>query len=371
MAFLCLDLAIHHRDLTTGQGITRQAFDLFALEHIVINGRLLAVGGNGFFLFRIPDHQIGIRSNQNRTLFRVTIQDLGDVGRGHGDKFVHRDPPCCNPVGPQHRHPVLKPAGAIGDLGKVTHARAFLLGCKGAVISRNHRKRATLQTRPQAVLVLFVAERWRHHAPRSMVPILVEILRFVQRQVLDQRLAPNAFALHTGATDGFVAFLTRRMHHIERRPSHIGNHDGTVCCLALDLRRAGIGVGLGSGVAFGQQLRGQFGHHIAIFGMHQRGCPQFGAAFEGRIQFVIIHHQRALVGKEMLEGVDAAPDDFFHVVKHLLAPPCHGHVEGIITVGAGRFIVPAFQRIQQAFARVGQGKIHHHRGAASQTGAGA
>ncbi len=69
----------------------------------------------------------------------------------------------------------------------------------------------------------------------------------------------------------------------------------------------------------------------------------------------------------MLEGVDAALlDHAFHLVEHLLAPPCDGHVEGIIAVGAARFVVPHLQRIMQTLPGRRQSEIHNHRGAARQ-----
>ena len=116
--------------------------------------------------------------------------------------------------------------------------------------------------------MLLVAERRRHHTARGMVPIGVEILAFIQRQMLDQRLAPDPFALHARTANGLVAVLAGGMHHIERHARHIGDHDGAIGGLAFHLWRAGIGMRLGAGVALRQQLRAEFGDHIAVFGMH-------------------------------------------------------------------------------------------------------
>ena len=113
-----------------------------------------------------------------------------------------------------------------------------------------------------------------------MVPVFVEIFAFIQRQVLDQRLTPNPLALLPRPPDRLVAVLTRRVHHIQRCPGHIGNHDGAVGGLALNLGRARIGMRFRPGVAICQQLGLQFGHHVAIFGVDQRGSAQFRAALE-------------------------------------------------------------------------------------------
>ena len=88
-----------------------------------------------------------------------------------------------------------------------------------------------------------------------MIPIFVKILALVQGKVLDQRLAPDAFALHFGAADRFMRFFAGCVDDVQRHARHIGDHDGAVGGFALDLGRAGIGVRLWSGVAFGQQFR--------------------------------------------------------------------------------------------------------------------
>ena len=81
-------------------------------------------------------------AHQDRALPRVAVQDLGDVGRGDGDEFVRRQPAGADAIGPEHRHPVLEPAGAVGDLGEVADAGALLLGGEGAVVGGDAGQRA-------------------------------------------------------------------------------------------------------------------------------------------------------------------------------------------------------------------------------------
>ena len=234
------------------------------------------------------------------------------------------------------------------------------------MIGRHHRQGTRLQPRPQAVLMPLVAERRRHHPPRGMVPVGVEILAFVQRQVLDQRLAPDPLALRPRPADRLVAVLATDMHDIQRHARHVGHHDGAVGGLALDLRGTGIGVGLGAGVALGQQPGGQFGHHVAVLGMDQGHAAQIAHPAEAAEQLVVVHHQRALVGHEMLEAGDAAIHHRLHLVPNLLAPPGHGHVEAVIAMRPPRLVVPHPQRIQQPLPGRGQGEVHHHRRSARQ-----
>ncbi len=127
---------------------------------------------------------------------------------------------------------------------------------------------------------------------------------------------------------------------------------------------------LGPVIAFGQQPGREIGDHIAVFRMHQRHGAKLGATLERGIHLVILHHQRALVRHEMLEGVDALfLNDGFHLIKHLLAPPGDRHVIGIIAMGATRLVVPTLQRFEQRLAGAGQAEIDNHRRPARQRGA--
>jgi hypothetical protein len=69
MARLRPHLAIMDRHLAPRQGKARQALHLLALEDVVINGRLLAAGGDRLGLFRVPDHQVGIRPTRIAPFF--------------------------------------------------------------------------------------------------------------------------------------------------------------------------------------------------------------------------------------------------------------------------------------------------------------
>ena len=124
---------------------------------------------------------------------------------------------------------------------------------------------------------------------------------------------------------------------------------------------------LGAGIALRQKPCGQFGHHITVLGMNHRDAAQFRQAVERREQLIVIDHERALVGHEMLEGIDPAIlDHGLHLVKDLLAPPCDRHVIGIIAIGPARLVVPHLERIKQTLTGAGQGEINHHGGAPRQ-----
>src|ERR1700722_2615007 len=185
-------------------------------------------------------------------------------------------------------------------------------------------------------------ERRRHHAGCGMIPVRVAVLLLVEHQVLDQRLAIDTLAGRAGARDRLVRFTAGGMDDIERGARHIGDHDRAVGCLALDLRWTGIGMVLRTGGAFRHQLFLQAEHHVAVLGMHHRQRTERGTARERVVELVIVHHQRALVGHEVLEGIDAVGVHHrSHLVEDLLRPGGHRHVERVVADSLFALVPPA------------------------------
>ena len=54
--------------------------------------------------------------------------------------------------------------------------------------------------------------------------------------------------------------------------------------------------------------------------MNEGQSAQCCTALEGREHLVVLDHQRALVGHEMLEGVDTARDHLLHLIEDRLGP---------------------------------------------------
>ena len=146
-----------------------------------------------------------------------------------------------------------------------------------------------------------------------MVPVFVVIFGLIQREVLDQRLTVNTLAERAGAADGLMRGNRAGVHNIDRHTGHIRQHNGAVGSLALHLRRAGIGMAFRAGNALFQQLGLHGGDHIAIFSMNEGQRAEFSAGLERGKHFLVIDHQRALIGHEMLEGGDT----FVHHFRHL------------------------------------------------------
>ncbi len=189
--------------------------------------------------------------------------------------------------------------------------------------------------------------------------------------MLDQRLAEHAHSLLAGAADRFMRLLAGNMHDVDRNAGGVGNGDGAIGRLALHLGRARIGVRLGAGNARRHELLLQRGDEVAILRMDERQGPERGAALERREHLVIVHHQGALIGHEVLERVDAAADRRGHVVENLLRPAGDGHMEGIVAAGlAGSALFPQVERFHHAVL-AGDDEVHHQGRAARKRGVGA
>ena len=142
-----------------------------------------------------------------------------------------------------------------------------------------------------------------------MVPVLVLVFAIIQNQILHQRFTIYPLPRHFGAPYGVMGLFARHMHNVNRTARHVGNHDGSIRRFAFHFWWTRIGMALGPGHTPRQQVSLQPCNHITILGMHQWQRSQLGTAFEGVVHLVIIHHQRALIGHEMLEGVDAVGFD--------------------------------------------------------------
>ncbi len=218
----------------------------------------------------------------------------------------------------------------------------------------------------------FVAEGRRHHALRGMVPALVLIFALIEQEVLDQGLAKDALAAGSRPRDRLMRLTAAGMHDVKWRAGHVGDHDGAVGGLALDFRRARIGMALGATDAALEQGFLHAGDDVAVLGVHQGHGAEMGAARKRVIELVVIDHQRALVGHKMLEGVDAVGlDDDLHLVEHLFRPRGHRHVEAVVARRFLGFVPPLLIRRQHRLPGIGKAEIDHHGGAAGQRRLGA
>ena len=275
-------------------------------------------------------------------------------------------------MGPEHRHAVLDPAGAVGDAAEVVAAHGLLIGAEAAVVGRRGLQMTGLEGAPQHLLVFLRPEGRAHHIGGRRRPVGMAIDGIVDQQMARQHLAIDPLALEPGAGDGLDRLLAGIMDDIERGVDHLGQADHPVGGLALDLGRAGEGMALGAGDALLQDLLLQEIDEIAVLGMDGGERPQLLAAPEALQHLLVGDHDGPLVGHEMLEAVDPmAGGQHPHLLPHLVRPPGDGDMEGII---GRRFLGPAHPLViglEQGDIGGGDDEIDDHGGAAGERGGGA
>ena len=80
------------------------------------------------------------------------------VSAGSQTTISASQPAGCHAMGPEQRHAIFQPAGAVRYLAEITEAETFLICGEGAMVGRHTLQRAGGETRPEAVLMLTVAE---------------------------------------------------------------------------------------------------------------------------------------------------------------------------------------------------------------------
>ena len=108
---------------------------------------------------------------------------------------------------------------------------------------------------------------------RGAVPVGVAVDLVVDQQVAGQHFAVDPLALVAGAGDGLQRFLAGIVDDVERHIEHLGDADGAVGGLALDLRRARQGMALGPGDAELQDLVLQVKDQFAVLAWTVQMAP--------------------------------------------------------------------------------------------------
>ena len=214
-----LALGIDHRALA--QGRHRHPLHRHAFEDIEIHLLVMGLGRNGARRLRIPHHQVAVGAGGDHPFLRIKIEDLGRVGRGDGDEFVHRQAAGIDPVVPEHRQAILDAAGAVGNLGEIVAPGGFLVGAETAMVGRRGLQVARLQAPPQGLLMAFGAEGRAHHMGGGEVEIGVAVNAVVDGQMAGQDFTENPLPVVARPGDGVQRSpCTRHGPHRPERPAH-------------------------------------------------------------------------------------------------------------------------------------------------------
>ena len=367
-----MQFAIAPCPVAAADGVARNALDGAAFEDVEVDVLVVGLGRDGAFGVGVPDHDVGVAADPDRALARVQIEDLGGIGGGQADEVLGGEAPGVDAFVPQHRHAVLDPGGAVGNLREVVLAHLLLLGAEAAVIGGGGLQVSGLDAAPQCLTVLQRAERRAHHVAGREFPALVLIDLFIDQQMACQHLAVDRLTVLAGVADLLQRIGGGDVDQIHRRAQGAGDADGAAGSFALDLRRTRQRMRLRAGDAVGQQLLLQVVDQLAVLGMHGGNRAQFQTAREARDEGVVRRHDGVLVGHEVLEAVDAViGDQRRHVLADALVPPGDGDVEAVVAARLLGPFAPGVIGLHQRLLGRGDHEIDDHGGAAGQRRGGA
>ena len=110
-------------------------------------------------------------------------------------------------------------------------------------------------------------------------------------------------------------------------------------------------------------------HKLAVLRVHGRNGTEFQRPRETVHQDLVTGHDRAFVGHEMLEAVDAMlTHERAHVFIDAIVPPGYGDVERVVGDGLLRPAAPLVVGIHDVLLRIRDHEVDDHRGAARRRG---
>ena len=189
---------------------------------------------------RVIDHHVGIGSRGDHSLAGVHPEHAGRRGGTHLHPPLQADAPVDHTL-IHEVEPVFDTADSVGDLGEVGDSEFLLVHhAERAVVGGDTGHIAGPDELPQLVLMTLGAgaQRGRTHPLRALEASGAEL--FLQReiQVLRACLGEHVGALATCGRDLLEGLPGGHVHHVERRSGDIGEHDGPVRGLFLELPRA-------------------------------------------------------------------------------------------------------------------------------------
>ena len=132
----------------------------------------------------------------------------------------------------------------------------------------------------------------------------VPIDAVIDQKMPGQNLAKHALPFAPGAGDALQRLTAGIVDDVERHIQHLGDADCAVGGLGLDFRRTRQRVTFRPGNAAVDHFLLQGEDEIAIFRVHGADRAQFARPPEAVHQNLVVRHDGALVGYEMLETVD-------------------------------------------------------------------
>ncbi len=203
---------------------------------------------------------------------------------------------------------MLDAADPVRDLREVAAAQLLLvLHAERAVVGGDHRTgrwcaaRATASPGARATAAASSTPTWRPRSPAGPGPRATGTGTGGRSRRTRSGPCPGPRRRPGGPGRPTV-------HDVQRRPGHLGQHDGPVGGLRLELRRPGQAVVDRVGLARGQRLRHEHVDRDAVLGVHHDHRAVVGRPGHGPQDLPVGRVEHARVGHEQLEAGDALPD---------------------------------------------------------------
>jgi hypothetical protein len=331
----------------------RRTGHLGALVEVVVDPRLLGVGGDRDAPLRVEDDDVGVGADGERALPRIEAEQLRGIRRQELDHAVERDPSRSRAELVDHLQSVLEAGPAVRDLREVVLAECLLaVPEECAVVCGDRRQRVGANRVPENVLVLL--RPWRrgvHVLGAFEVRSLEEAV--VDEEVLRARLAPHIPALLARELDRLDGLLAGDVYDVERSAGDARELDRPVRRLALRLRRARQRVPVRLGVPFGQRLLHEHVDRVAVLRVHHDERPGFRRDLHRLEERLVVDHERALVRHEQFVGRDALLGQRRELLERpALAEVGDGHVVAHVDhLLAVRLAAPLVDRVGKRRAR--------------------
>src|SRR5262249_27539696 len=157
------ELILLDDDLPAGKNGFHFSCDFSALERVVVDSHVMRLGGEDVLLLGVEDHDVGVGSWCDRSLFGKEPEDLGGRRGRQLYEPVDADASLANAAVVDEMEPRFDPGRAVGDLGEVVLSQLFLLfHAERAVVGRDRLQVVARQPAPELLLVSLRSKRRAH-----------------------------------------------------------------------------------------------------------------------------------------------------------------------------------------------------------------
>ena len=333
---------------------------------------MVGPGGDGFFLVRVPEDQVGVGADGNRPLAGIEAKQLGRSRGDQLDEAIRGEAPGVDAARIDQAQAVLDAGAAVGDLGKVVLAHLLLvLVAEGAVVGGDHLQAVLGQTGPEFFLVPLFPKRRREDVLGSFEAGDVEVLDG-EEEILGTGLRIDGQAAVAGLADLLQGLIAGKVDDVNGRAGHFGQGNGAAGGFRLGGGGAGERVILGSGLAFGQGSLDDNVNGASVFRVHTNEGAVLRRLGHRLEDHAVFHQENAGIGHKELEAGHTVAHQRIHFFEPGVGQVGNDAMEGVVDGGfALGFLSPGVEGRAQGLALVLDGEVDERGGAAEGGGDGA